>query len=30
MKMDMYNMEWYYKNKPAKSKEQKEKESKNN
>lgn len=24
MKMDMYNMEWYYENKPEKHKEEKE------
>lgn len=30
MKMDMYNMEWYYENKPEKQKEEKEKEEKDN
>lgn len=28
MKMDMYNMEWYYKNKPEKEEKRKAKEEK--
>lgn len=30
MKMDMYNMEWYYENKPEKHKEEKEEKEKDN